>query len=37
MPVIMAGFTLVAIPNILLYLLSQKLIMSKFSVGGLKE
>ncbi|WP_251617471.1 carbohydrate ABC transporter permease [Pumilibacter muris] len=37
MPVIMAGFTIVAIPNIVLYLLSQNLIMSKFSVGGLKE
>ena len=37
MPVIMAGFTIVAIPNIVLFLLSQNLIMAKFSVGGLKE
>lgn len=36
MPEIMAGFTLVAIPNIILYLFSQKLIMSKFTIGGLK-
>ena len=34
---VMAGFTLVAIPNMILYLVSQKLIMSKFTVGGLKE
>ncbi|MDY2901735.1 MAG: ABC transporter permease subunit, partial [Candidatus Borkfalkiaceae bacterium] len=37
MPEIMAGFTLVAIPNIILYLAAQKLILAKFTVGGLKE
>lgn len=36
-PEIMAGFTLVAIPNIILYLAAQKLILAKFTVGGLKE
>jgi len=36
-PQIMAGFTIVAIPNIILYLAAQKLILAKFSVGGLKE
>lgn len=36
LPQVMAGFTIVAIPNILLYFVSQKLIMSKFTVGGLK-
>ena len=36
-PEIMAGFTLVAIPNIILYLSAQKLILAKFTVGGLKE
>lgn len=36
-PEVTAGFVVVAIPNILLYLASQKLILSKFSVGGLKE
>ena len=33
---IMAGFTLVIIPTVILYLASQKLILSKFTVGGLK-
>ena len=37
MPEIMAGFTLVAIPNIILYLAAQKLILAKFTVGGSKE
>ncbi|HAS56207.1 MAG TPA: hypothetical protein DCR94_02960, partial [Firmicutes bacterium] len=35
-PMVMAGFTIVVIPTILVYFLSQKLIMSKFTVGGLK-
>lgn len=35
-PAIMAGFTLIVVPTVALYLASQKLIMSKFSVGGLK-
>ena len=35
-PMVMAGFTVVVIPTIIVYLLSQKLIMSKFTVGGLK-
>lgn len=35
-PAIMAGFTIIVIPTVALYLASQKLIMSKFSVGGLK-
>ena len=33
---IMAGFTIVIIPTVALYLSSQKLILSKFTVGGLK-
>lgn len=33
---IMAGFTLVIIPTVIMYLASQKLILSKFTVGGLK-
>ena len=36
MPEIMAGFTVVIIPTTILYLASQKLILSKFTVGGLK-
>jgi ABC-type glycerol-3-phosphate transport system permease component len=36
MPEIMAGFLLVSIPTAALFLLSQKIIMSKFTVGGLK-
>jgi ABC-type maltose transport system permease subunit len=32
----MAGFTIVIIPTVALYLSSQKLILSKFTVGGLK-
>ena len=35
-PIVLAGFTVLAIPTTILYLLSQKLIMSKFNVGGLK-
>ncbi len=35
-PMVMAGFTIVVIPTVLVYFLSQKLIMSKFTVGGLK-
>jgi len=33
---IMAGFSLVIIPTVILYVSSQKLILSKFTVGGLK-
>lgn len=33
---IMAGFTIVIIPTVIMYLASQKLILSKFTVGGLK-
>ena len=33
---IMAGFSLVIIPTVLLYVCSQRLILSKFTVGGLK-
>ena len=33
---IMAGFTIVVIPTIILYFASQKLILAKFNVGGLK-
>lgn len=35
-PMVMAGFTIVVVPTIIVYFLSQKLIMSKFTVGGLK-
>jgi len=35
-PEIMAGFTIVIIPTMTLFLLSQRLILSKFTVGGLK-
>lgn len=35
-PMVMAGFTVIVIPTVIVYLLSQKLIMSKFTVGGLK-
>ena len=35
-PTILAGFTLIAIPTTILYLLSQKVIMAKLNVGGLK-
>lgn len=35
-PVILAGFAVVMIPTIILYLASQKLILAKFNVGGLK-
>ena len=33
---IMAGFSLVIIPTVILYVSSQRLILSKFTVGGLK-
>ncbi len=36
MPEILAGMVLVMIPSLLLYIASQKLISSKFTVGGLK-
>jgi ABC-type glycerol-3-phosphate transport system permease component len=35
-PVVMAGFTMALIPSIILYLASQRLILAKFNVGGLK-
>lgn len=35
-PVILAGFAVVMVPTIILYLASQKLILAKFNVGGLK-
>lgn len=36
MPVVMAGFAVTMIPAIILFASSQKLIMSKFTLGGLK-
>ena len=36
LPQIMAGFTLIIIPTAALYIASQRLILSKFTVGGLK-
>ena len=36
MPEIMAGFTVVCIPTTILYLFSNKIIMNKMTVGGLK-
>jgi ABC-type maltose transport system permease subunit len=33
---VMAGFALIAVPSAILYLSSQKLIVEKFQVGGLK-
>ena len=35
-PQIMAGFVIALLPAVVLYLISQKLIVSKFTVGGLK-
>lgn len=35
-PTIMAGFTIIMIPTALLYICFQKLIVQKFTVGGLK-
>ena len=35
-PAILAGFTFTAIPTVIMYLLGQKTIMTKFNVGGLK-
>lgn len=35
-PALMAGFTLIVIPTVVIYVASQKLILSKFTVGGLK-
>lgn len=35
-PAILAGFTFTAIPTTIMYLCSQKTIMAKFNVGGLK-
>lgn len=35
-PALMAGFTLIVIPTVAIYIASQKLILSKFTVGGLK-
>lgn len=36
MPVILAGFTFAALPTAIMYLVSQKVIMAKLNVGGLK-
>ena len=36
LPQLMAGFTIVMIPTIIIYACSQKIINSKFAVGGLK-
>lgn len=36
MPTVLAGFAMIAIPTTVLYLLSQKVIMAKLNVGGLK-
>lgn len=36
MPELMAGFTIVCIPTTILYLLTNKVIMSKLTVGGIK-
>lgn len=36
MPQIMAGFVIVVIPTVILYIFAQKLIMQRFNVGGLK-
>lgn len=36
MPQVLAGFVVVSVPTAVLYLASQGLIMSKFTVGGLK-
>ncbi len=35
-PAVLAGFTIIVIPTVALYLSAQKLIMSNFTVGGLK-
>ena len=36
MPVIMAGFVIIIIPTVTLYFLTQKVIMTRLNVGGLK-
>ena len=36
MPELMAGFVMIIVPTTILFTASQKLIMSKFSVGGIK-
>ncbi len=36
LPELMAGFTMVMIPSAIIYLATQKIITSKFAVGGLK-
>ncbi len=36
-PMILAGYTIVMIPTVILYLLCHKVIIEKFTVGGLKE
>lgn len=36
-PVVLAGFVLVCIPTVTIYFLAQKIILTKYSVGGLKE
>ena len=35
-PLIFAGFVIVSIPSVILYLVSQNTIMTKFAVGGIK-
>ena len=35
-PVVMASFVVVIIPTIIIYILSQNVILSKFTIGGLK-
>ena len=36
MPTVLAGFTLVALPSIILYFTTQKMILTRFNVGGIK-
>lgn len=36
MPMVLAGFAIIMTPTVILYLSAQKLIVSKFTVGGLK-
>ena len=35
-PVVMAAFVVVIIPTIIIYIFSQNVILSKFTIGGLK-
>lgn len=36
-PMIMAGFTVILVPTVVLFLLSRRLMLTKINVGGLKE